>query len=65
MQAQTAPWAVILAGGEGTRLRPLTQRLTGEDVGWCDLGNPKRVVESARRRGHAPSWLAEAASLTA
>ena len=31
----------------------------------CDLGNPKRVVESARRRGHAPSWLAEAASLIA
>jgi mannose-1-phosphate guanylyltransferase len=36
-----------------------------KDVGWCDLGNPKRAAESARRRGHAPSWLAEAASLSA
>jgi mannose-1-phosphate guanylyltransferase len=36
-----------------------------KDVGWSDLGNPKRAVESARRRGHAPSWLAEAASLSA
>src|SRR5215472_12504005 len=24
------PWAVILAGGDGIRLRPLTQRLTGD-----------------------------------
>ncbi len=36
-----------------------------KDVGWCDLGNPRRAAESARRRGHVPSWLAEAASLTA
>ena len=36
-----------------------------KDVGWSDLGNPKRAVESARRRGHAPAWLAEAASLSA
>jgi len=36
-----------------------------KDVGWCDLGNPQRALESARRRGHAPSWLPEAASLSA
>jgi mannose-1-phosphate guanylyltransferase len=36
-----------------------------KDVGWCDLGNPQRALEYARRRGDAPSWLAEAASLSA
>jgi hypothetical protein len=92
MLAPSMPWAVILAGGDGTRLRPLTQRLTGDarpkqfcrlfdgqtlldqtrrrgdliirpdrqlvvsvlrvkDVGWNDLGNPRRAAESARRRG--------------
>lgn len=28
-----------------------------KDVGWSDLGNPQRVLESARRRGDEPSWL--------
>jgi mannose-1-phosphate guanylyltransferase len=27
-----------------------------KDVGWCDLGNPRRAVESARRRGVDPPW---------
>jgi mannose-1-phosphate guanylyltransferase len=36
-----------------------------KDVGWCDLGNPRRAVESALRRGHEPPWRAAAASLTA
>ena len=51
--------------GVVTRVPDRLSVMRVKDVGWCDLGNPKRVVESARRRGHAPSWLAEAASLTA
>jgi len=36
-----------------------------KDVGWCDLGNPRRAAESARRRGHEPVWYTEATSLSA
>ena len=36
-----------------------------KDVGWCDLGNPRRVVESARRRGDDPPWHTGAVPLTA
>ena len=36
-----------------------------KDVGWCDLGSPRRVVESARRRGHELPWSGDVASLTA
>ncbi len=51
--------------GVVTRVPDRLSVMRVKDVGWCDLGNLRRVVESARRRGHAPSWLAEAASLTA
>jgi len=36
-----------------------------KDVGWCDLGSPRRVAESARRRGHELPWSGEAPPLTA
>jgi mannose-1-phosphate guanylyltransferase len=36
-----------------------------KDVGWCDLGSPRRVAESARRRGHEPPWSGEAPPLSA
>jgi mannose-1-phosphate guanylyltransferase len=55
-------------GFSDTVLARATDRLSVmrvKDVGWCDLGNPRRVAESARRRGHAAPWLAEAASLSA
>ncbi len=30
------------------------------DVGWCDLGNPARVLASLRRTVRQPTWLAAA-----
>jgi mannose-1-phosphate guanylyltransferase len=37
-----------------------------KDVGWCDLGNPERVLESARRRrGDGPTWLPGTAVISA
>ena len=33
-----------------------------KDVGWCDVGSPRRAAESARRRGHAPAWLTAVAA---
>jgi mannose-1-phosphate guanylyltransferase len=36
-----------------------------KDVGWSDLGNPRRAVESARRRGYEPPWPTEATSPSA
>jgi hypothetical protein len=36
-----------------------------KDVGWNDLGDPRRAAEAARRRGDEPPWQAEATSLSA
>src|SRR5438874_5729586 len=48
----TSPWAVILAGGEGVRLRPLTQRLTGDarPKQFCRLFGPETLLDATRRR---------------
>jgi mannose-1-phosphate guanylyltransferase len=45
-------------------LSPMAHRFSVmrvKDVGWCDLGNPRRVSESARRRGDDPPWHVGAA----
>jgi mannose-1-phosphate guanylyltransferase/mannose-1-phosphate guanylyltransferase/mannose-6-phosphate isomerase len=36
-----------------------------KDVGWCDLGSPRRAAEAARRRGYEPPWYGGATSLSA
>jgi hypothetical protein len=45
-------WPVVLAGGEGTTLRPLP------GLTWCDLGSPERVVTMLTRLGVSAPWLA-------
>ncbi len=44
--------AIILAGGDGTRLRPLTRRLAGDDrpKQFCALLGRETLLEQTRRR---------------
>jgi mannose-1-phosphate guanylyltransferase len=52
MPSTSMPWAVILAGGDGTRLRPLTQRLTGDarPKQFCRLFEGETLLDQTRRR---------------
>jgi mannose-1-phosphate guanylyltransferase len=52
MPSTTTPWAVILAGGDGSRLRPLTQHLTGEPrpKQFCRLFGEQTLLEQTRVR---------------
>lgn len=45
-------WGVILGGGDGMRLRPLTRRLTGDDrpKQFCGLGGEETLLARTRRR---------------
>lgn len=45
-------WAVVLAGGEGIRLRPLTRRLYGEErpKQYCALGGGKSLLRATLDR---------------
>ncbi len=48
----TPPWALILAGGEGTRLRSLTTQITGDErpKQFCALLDGETLLERTRRR---------------
>lgn len=47
-----APWALILAGGHGTRLRALTREITGDDrpKQFCPILGGESLLEQTRRR---------------
>jgi mannose-1-phosphate guanylyltransferase len=56
------PWALILAGGDGVRLRPLTRQIAGDDrpKQFCALLGGDTLWEQTRRRAHlivAPSHV--------
>jgi mannose-1-phosphate guanylyltransferase len=48
----TPPWALILAGGDGTRLRPLTTRIVGDarPKQFCPILTGETLLESTRHR---------------
>jgi mannose-1-phosphate guanylyltransferase len=48
------PWALILAGGDGVRLRPLTRQVAGDDrpKQFCALLGRDTLWEQTRRRAH-------------
>ena len=45
-------WALILAGGEGVRLRPLTRLIAGDErpKQFCSVLGPETLLEQTRRR---------------
>jgi mannose-1-phosphate guanylyltransferase len=47
-----APWSLILAGGDGVRLRSLTRAITGEarPKQFCPLLDGETLLEHTRRR---------------
>lgn len=48
------PWALILAGGDGVRLRPLTRHIVGDDrpKQFCALLGRDTLWQQTRRRAH-------------
>lgn len=51
----TEPWALILAGGDGWRLQPLTEAVLGipQPKQYCPLMDGETLLERTRRRVEA------------
>ena len=49
---QSNRWGVVLAGGDGVRLRRLTQHIAGDDrpKQFCRIYGDATLIEQARRR---------------
>ena len=49
---EARPWAVLLAGGDGTRLRDLTQRIAGDQrpKQFCELFGGQSLLTQTRVR---------------
>jgi mannose-1-phosphate guanylyltransferase len=52
MRALAQTWALILAGGEGSRLRPLTRLIAGDErpKQFCKILGPDTLLGQTRRR---------------
>jgi mannose-1-phosphate guanylyltransferase len=52
MRSGAGPWTLILAGGDGVRLRGLTRRISGDTrpKQYCALDHDETLLERTRRR---------------